>query len=55
MGTYTYPLFLNFFAVRSYSINSRGIRLLSDHDESEERDLQSLIFRLYIRYILHVL
>ena len=25
MGTYTYPLFLNFFAVKSYSISSRGI------------------------------
>ena len=25
MGTYTYPLFVNFFAVKSYSVNSRGI------------------------------
>ena len=26
MSTYTYPLFVNFFAVRSYSVNSREIQ-----------------------------
>ena len=55
MGLNIDPLFLLLFAVKSYSINSRGICLLSSHNESEEQDLQSMIFRLYIRYILHVL
>ena len=49
---YTYPLFVSFCAVRLYSISSRGIRLTSSLGEWQDWDLQSLIFKLCIRYIL---
>ena len=49
------PTFFNFLSFRSHSINSNGIRLLSSHSGKKARNLQLLIFRSYIRYILHVL
>ena len=49
------PLFHLLFAVGLYLVNSRGIQLVSSHNEIKDRDLQSLIFRSNIRYILHVL
>ena len=39
MGTYTYPLFLNFFPVKPYSINSRGIQFVLSHNERTDQDL----------------
>ena len=49
------PLFFLLFTDKPYSINSRGIQLVSSHNQRQDRDLQSLIFRSLIWYILHVL
>ena len=38
MGTYTYTLFLNFFSVKPYSINSRGIQLVISHIKREDQE-----------------
>ena len=42
------PMILLLFSVKPYSTESRGIRLLTRHNERQHQYLQSLIFRSYI-------
>ena len=55
MGLDHRPTFHLLLAVTHFSINSRGIQLVSSHNGRGDRDLQSWVFRSLIRYILHVI